>query len=215
MEHYQKKFIELALQYQALRFGEFKLKSGRMSPYFFNMGQFNDGIALACLGECYAAAIHQSDIPFDLLFGPAYKGIPLVCTSSIALSTHFKRNVPYCFNRKEAKDHGEGGITIGAPITGRVMIIDDVITAGTAIRGSFQLLNSFSVQIAGVIVALDRQEKGESELSALQEIQQQYNIPVRSIINFTHIIEYVSKQADFAAFRDPLLAYRKRYGIHL
>lgn len=213
MEPYQKAFIELALEYQALRFGEFKLKSGRISPYFFNVGQLNTGKALKILSECYASAIHQANLPFDVLFGPAYKGIPLVCTTASALYQQYEHDVPYAFNRKEAKDHGEGGLIIGAPLKGRILIIDDVITAGTAMREAIQHIETAGGTVAGIIVALDRQEKGQGELSAIQEIEDSLAIPVHTIITFNHIFEFVAQQPHFHEYQEPLNAYREKYGV--
>ncbi len=212
MESYQKAFIELALEHQALRFGEFTLKSGRLSPYFFNVGQLNTGQALKALGECYANAIRHAGIPFDVLFGPAYKGIPLACATTIALAGEHQLNIPYAFNRKEAKDHGEGGQIIGTPLKGRILIIDDVITAGTAIRESFQLIQANQAQVAGIIVALDRQEKGQGNLSAIQEIQSTFAINVKAIITFADIMEFVKNDSGFSAFIGPMTAYREQYG---
>jgi len=182
MKDYQKNFIELALQYDVLRFGEFELKSGRHSPYFFNAGLFNTGKALAEMGRCYAQAIVESGVEYDILFGPAYKGIPLASSCAMSLFTEHNINTPYSFNRKEAKAHGEGGNIVGAPLEGKVLIIDDVITAGTAIREAMDIISNAGAQAAGVLIALDRQEKGQAELSAIQEVEQQYNIPVLSII---------------------------------
>jgi len=182
MRDYQKAFIEFALSRNVLRFGEFTLKSGRVSPYFFNAGLFNTGSALARLGRYYAEAIVDSGLAFDVLFGPAYKGIPLAATTCVALADHHERDMPYCFNRKEAKAHGEGGNIVGSPLQGRILIIDDVITAGTAIRESMQLIETAGAKPAGVVIALDRQEKGSGELSAIQEVEQQYGIPVLSIV---------------------------------
>lgn len=212
MEKYQTDFIELALENQALKFGEFKLKSGRLSPYFFNVGQLNTGAILKRLGECYASAIQHADISYDILFGPAYKGIPLACATAIALSAQFKQNVPYSFNRKEAKDHGEGGMIIGTPLQGNILIIDDVITAGTAVRESFEIIKAHNATPTGIVVALDRQERGTGELSAIGEIQQNYNIPVKAIITFTDIMEYVQTSKAFSAFIKPLASYREQYG---
>ncbi len=212
VEQYQKAFIQLALENQALRFGEFKLKSGRMSPYFFNVGQLNSGEILKQLGECYAGAINHANMSYDVLFGPAYKGIPLACATAIALNAHYKQNIPYSFNRKEAKDHGEGGIIIGAPLKGRILIIDDVITAGTAVRESFEIIKQHDAAIAGIVVALDRQERGQGELSAIDEIKQSYQIPVKAIITFADIIEFVKNNAEFSAYLAPMNAYRAQYG---
>lgn len=213
MEKYQHAFIKLALEYQALRFGEFKLKSGRISPYFFNMGQFHFGRALNILGECYAQAIQTSGITFDVLFGPAYKGIPLVCTTASALFSGHQQDVPYAFNRKEAKDHGEGGVIVGASLQARVLIIDDVITAGTAMREAIQYIQMQQGNVAGIIVALDRQEKGQGERSAIQEIQDTLSIPVQSIISFQDIFEFVTQHSDFNVYQEPLNTYREHYGI--
>jgi orotate phosphoribosyltransferase len=213
MHAYQQRFIELSLRYKALRFGEFTLKSGRISPYFFNAGLFNDGQALKMLGECYAEAIVQSKLSFDTLFGPAYKGIPLVAATAIALETLFQRNVPYCFNRKEAKDHGEGGLIIGSPLKGDVLILDDVITAGTAMRESFQLIQHEKAVAKGVLVALDRQERGQGTLSAVNEIEHEFKIPVNAIITLEDILGFTASTPEFAEYHEPLLAYRRQYGI--
>ncbi len=211
MHKYQSRFVDYCLTRGALRFGEFTLKSGRVSPYFFNAGIFNHGADLAALAGFYADAIQQSGIDFDLLFGPAYKGIPLAAITASALYTHHQRDIPYAFNRKEAKDHGEGGSTVGADIHGEVMIIDDVITAGTAIRESIALIEQLGARTRAVTIALDRQEKGLGELSAIQEIEQQ-GIEVISIIKLEHILEYLGAGGDSA----PLAAvesYRVHYGI--
>jgi len=213
MRDYQQAFIEFALQQQVLRFGEFTLKSGRVSPYFFNAGLFNSGAALARLGRFYAEAIVASDIGFDVLFGPAYKGIPLAATTVVALADRHDRDVPYSFNRKEAKTHGEGGNIVGAPLQGRVLIIDDVITAGTAIREAMQIIEAAGARPAGVIIALDRQEKGQGELSAIQEVEQQYGIPVLSIIRLEHLVQYLQQQPDMQARLAAVQAYREQYGI--
>lgn len=213
MDEYQQHFLDLALGENALRFGSFTLKSGRESPYFFNAGLFCNGAALATLGRCYAAAIVRSGVEFDMLFGPAYKGIPLVAATAIALADHHGLNVPYCFNRKEAKDHGEGGTLVGAPLEGRALIIDDVITAGTAIREVMTIIEREGALAAGVVIGLDRRERGRHELSAIQEVEQDYGIPVTSIISIDHIITYLdelgSHQATVAAIRE----YRSRYGV--
>jgi orotate phosphoribosyltransferase len=213
MRDYQKAFIEFALQQQVLRFGEFTLKYGRVSPYFFNAGLFNSGASLARLGRFYAEAIVASDIEFDVLFGPAYKGIPLAATTVVALADRHDRDVPYSFNRKEAKTHGEGGNIVGAPLQGRIMIIDDVITAGTAIREAMQIIEAAGARPAGVIIALDRQEKGRGELSAIQEVEQQYGIPVLSIIRLEHLVQYLEQQPDMQANLAAVQTYRERYGI--
>ena len=213
MRDYQKDFIEFSLKNDVLRFGEFTLKSGRVSPYFFNAGLFNSGEALAKLGQYYAAAIKESELKFDVLFGPAYKGIPLATTTAVALYEHQNTNIPYSFNRKEAKAHGEGGNIVGAALEGDILIIDDVITAGTAIRESMEIIDAAGAKPAGVIIALDRQEKGTGELSAIQEVEQQYNIPVLSIIKLEHLITYIEGNADFAQYLDKVKAYREQYGI--
>jgi orotate phosphoribosyltransferase len=213
MRDYQKAFIEFALSRNVLRFGKFTLKSGRVSPYFFNAGLFNTGSALARLGRYYAEAIVDSGLDFDVLFGPAYKGIPLAATTSVALADHHERDIPYSFNRKEAKAHGEGGNIVGAPLEGRILIIDDVITAGTAIRESMQLIETAGAKPAGVVIALDRQEKGSGELSAIQEVQQQYGIPVLSIVKLEDLISYLEQQPAMQANLTAVQAYRERYGV--
>ncbi len=213
MQDYQKDFIEFALKNDVLRFGEFTLKSGRVSPYFFNAGLFNSGEALAKLGQYYATAIKQSKLKFDVLFGPAYKGIPLATTCAVALYEHQNSNIPYSFNRKEAKAHGEGGSIVGAALEGDILIIDDVITAGTAIRESMDIIAAAGAKPAGVIIALDRQEKGTGELSAIQEVEQQYNIPVLSIIKLEHLITYIESNSEFADYTEKVKAYRQQYGI--
>lgn len=213
MRDYQKAFIEFALSREVLRFGEFTLKSGRVSPYFFNAGLFNTGSALARLGQYYAEAIIESDLEFDVLFGPAYKGIPLAAACSVALADHHQRDVPYSFNRKEAKVHGEGGNIVGSPLQGRVLIIDDVITAGTAIRESMQIIDAAGAKPAGVLIALDRQEKGRGELSAIQEVEQEYGIPVLSIIKLENLVTYLEQQPDMQANLAAVRAYREQYGI--
>ncbi len=213
MQNYQKEFIEFALSSKVLRFGEFTLKSGRVSPYFFNAGLFNTGEALAKLGRYYAQALKDSDIQFDVLFGPAYKGIPLASSCAISLATQHNMNVPYSFNRKEAKDHGEGGNIVGAALEGNILIIDDVITAGTAIREAMDIISNAGAQAAGVLIALDRQEKGKAELSAIQEVEQQYNIPVISIIKLADLIEYIKDKPEFKQHLASVEAYRQQYGI--
>ncbi len=213
MHAFQKQFIEFAIKQNVLRFGEFTLKSGRKSPYFFNAGLFNSGGALAELGRSYANAIQSSGIEFDVLFGPAYKGIPIGTTTAVALSNQFQRDVPFCFNRKEAKDHGEGGTLVGAPLQGRILIVDDVITAGTAIREVMGIIQANGAQAAGVVIALDRQERGKGALSAIQEVEQAFGIPVIPIIKLEQIIAYMQSIPDFT---DHLLAvqqYRAEYGI--
>ena len=214
MKSYKSEFIEFALNRQALKFGEFTLKSGRKSPYFFNAGLFNTGKDLALLGRFYAAALMDANLQYDVIFGPAYKGIPIVSSTVVALSEHHNVDVPYCFNRKEAKDHGEGGNLVGSSIhLQRVMLVDDVITAGTAIRESMRILEDNQSKLAGVLICLDRQEKGRGELSAIQEIKQTYNCDVISIITLDDLIQYL--------YRDPsrkhqviqVEAYRSEYGI--
>ena len=212
MEQYQKDFVDFTLETGVLKFGEFTLKSGRISPYFFNAGLFNTGSHLSQLGNFYAQAIKASNLQFDVLFGPAYKGIPLAAATAIALNDNFNRNIPYSFNRKEAKDHGEGGSIVGHPLEGDILIIDDVITAGTAIREAQDIINANDANTKGVIVALDRQEKGKGELSAIQEVEQIFGIRVLSIINLSHIIEHLkaSKNKDVVS---RIESYRSQYGI--
>ncbi len=215
LQAFQEEFIEFVISNGILRFGEFTLKSGRVSPYFFNAGLFNNGEALSFIGRSYAAAIKHADIHYDLLFGPAYKGIPLVSVTAAALAQEYRINKPYCFNRKEAKEHGEGGLTVGAPLQGRVLIIDDVITAGTAVREVMALLKQTGAQAAGIVVALDRQERGNNRLSAIQEIEQEYGIPVISLINLQQLMEYLTVQKDsvVAANLNAVAAYRNAYGV--
>lgn len=212
MKGYQQEFIELAMAKQVLRFGEFTLKSGRQSPYFFNAGLFNDGAAIAALGRCYARAIVDSGLEFGMLFGPAYKGIPLVTATAAALAEHHGRSLPFAFNRKEAKAHGEGGNIIGAPLAGRVLIVDDVITAGTAIRESIDLIRGAGATPAGVALALDRQERGQGALSAVQEVQQTFSIPVLHIITLADLIAHLAG-AGMPGVLERLQAYRSAYGI--
>ena len=212
MEQYQKDFVDFTLETGVLKFGEFTLKSGRVSPYFFNAGLFNTGSHLSELGKFYAQAIEASDLKFDVLFGPAYKGIPLASAASIALNDSFNRNVPYSFNRKEAKDHGEGGSIVGHPLEGDILIIDDVITAGTAIHEAQEIIPSSGATAKGVIVALDRQEKGKGELSAIQEVEKVFGIRVLSIISLTHIIDYLKSNND-SKILTQIESYRSQYGI--
>ena len=212
MEQYQKDFVDFTLETGVLKFGEFTLKSGRISPYFFNAGLFNKGSHLSELGKFYAQAIEVSALKFDVLFGPAYKGIPLAAAVSIALNDSFNHNVPYSFNRKEAKDHGEGGSIVGHPLEGDILIIDDVITAGTAIREAQDIIQNCGANAKGVIVALDRQEKGKGELSAIQEVEQIFGITVLSIINLSHIIDYL-KISDDSKILAKIQSYRTQYGI--
>ena len=212
MEQYQKDFVDFTLETGVLKFGEFTLKSGRVSPYFFNAGLFNTGSHLSELGKFYAQAIEASDLKFDVLFGPAYKGIPLASAASIALNDSFNRNIPYSFNRKEAKDHGEGGSIVGHPLEGDILIIDDVITAGTAIHEAQEIIQSSGATAKGVIVALDRQEKGKGELSAIQEVEKVFGIRVLSIISLNHIINYLKSNND-SIILTQIESYRSQYGI--
>ena len=215
MQQYQQQFIEFALSRNVLRFGEFTLKSGRVSPYFFNAGLFNSGEDLAKLGEFYAQAIQAQQLEYDLIFGPAYKGIPIATAAATALYHQFAINKPVCFNRKEAKDHGEGGNLIGSPLQGKVLLIDDVITAGTAIRESMQLIEANHATLAGVMIALDRQEKGKSDLSAIQEVERDYHCRVSSIITLEHLLTYLQQSEQYSEFLPKMLAYRQQYGINL
>ncbi|MET0984688.1 MAG: orotate phosphoribosyltransferase [Steroidobacteraceae bacterium] len=205
-------FIRLCLDLGVLRFGEFKLKSGRVSPYFFNAGLFNTGRALAELGRYYAQTIQSSELIFDLLFGPAYKGIPLVAATAVALADHHGRSLPWAFNRKEAKDHGEGGSIVGANLGGRVLILDDVMTAGTALRESLRIIEAHGAVPAGVIIALDREERGTGELSAVQEVQSRYRLPVHSILKLADLISYLEQQSDPAQL-EAMRRYREEYGV--
>lgn len=213
MLDYQKAFIEFAISTGVLRFGEFTLKSGRISPYFFNSGLFNTGKRLADLGRFYADALITSQVEFDVLFGPAYKGIPLASACAIALGDHHGRDVAYCFNRKEAKDHGEGGMLVGAKLQGQVMIIDDVISAGTSVRESIELIKMAGAITAGVVIAVDRQEKGQGEQSAIQEIEQNYAMPIVSIIRLEDIIVYLKDSSEFNQYYHKIQAYRDKYGV--
>ena len=213
MQAYQREFIRFAIERGVLRFGEFTLKSGRISPYFFNAGLFNSGAALAQLGRFYAAAIVDSKIPFDVLFGPAYKGIPLAATTAVALADQHQLDVPWCFNRKEAKDHGEGGSLVGAPLAGDVLIIDDVITAGTAIREVMQIINAQQAKAAGVLIALNREERGNGELSAIQEVERDFGIPVVSIVSLTQVLEFLADDPQLKQHLPAVEAYRAQYGI--
>jgi orotate phosphoribosyltransferase len=219
MQEYQLTFIELALAREALRFGQFRLKSGRDSPYFFNAGLFSDGEAASVLGRCYAAAVVRSGLEFDMLFGPAYKGIPLATATAIALAASHGRSVPYAYNRKEAKEHGEGGVVVGAALHGRVLIVDDVITAGTAVRASLELIRRAGAEPVGVALALDREERGQGELSAVQELERGEGLKCVSVVTLSDLIEALSRPADgkpriTAEQLAQLRAYRARYGAH-
>lgn len=212
MTTFTQQFIQFAIAKEVLRFGEFKTKAGRLSPYFFNAGLFNDGAGLLKLGEFYAQAILKSGIQFDMLFGPAYKGITLAASIAIALARQ-GRNVPYAYNRKEAKDHGEGGAIVGAPLAGRVLIVDDVISAGTSVRESVALIRAANATPCAVAIALDRQEKGQSELSAVQEVQRDYGIPVVSIAGLADLISYLQDAPELAQFKRTIEVYRATYGV--
>ena len=213
MRAYKREFLELALELGVLRFGEFTLKSGRVSPYFFNAGLFSSGYAAAKLGRYYASAIAYSEVEFDMLFGPAYKGIPLATLAAAALAEHHDVDVPYCFNRKEAKGHGEGGGIVGAPLSGRVLVVDDVITAGTAVREAQRLIVDAGAEMAGLVISLDRQELGQGTTSAVQELENSLGIPVVSIVRLEDLIDMLEDSAEFAEFLDPVLSYRQKYGV--
>ncbi|HBY84254.1 MAG TPA: orotate phosphoribosyltransferase [Colwellia sp.] len=221
MKDYQREFIEFAIEKQVLRFGEFTLKSGRVSPYFFNAGLFKTGGDLARLGRFYAATLMDSKIDFDLVFGPAYKGIPIATTTTVALYDHHNTDVPYCFNRKEAKTHGEGGSLVGAELEGKIMLVDDVITAGTAIRESMEIIKAHGAQLSGVLIALDRQEKGQGELSAIQEVERDFGTQVAAIVTLGDVVTYleeklkekVANQPDLAENLASIKEYRLNYGI--
>ncbi|EHA1125010.1 MULTISPECIES: orotate phosphoribosyltransferase [Vibrio] len=213
MKAYQREFIEFALEKQVLKFGEFTLKSGRKSPYFFNAGLFNTGRDLARLGRFYAAALADSAIEFDVLFGPAYKGIPIATTTAVALADHHDIDTPYCFNRKEAKDHGEGGNLVGSALEGRIMLVDDVITAGTAIRESMEIIQANGADLAGVLVAIDRQEKGKGELSAIQEVERDFGCAVISIVSLSDLITYLEEKGDATEHLAAVKAYREQFGV--
>ena len=213
MKSYQIEFIKFAIETGVLRFGSFTLKSGRVSPYFFNSGLFNTGGLLARLGRFYAQAISESNLDYDVLFGPAYKGIPLASTTVVALADHHQRDVPYVFNRKEKKDHGEGGQLVGAKLNGKILIIDDVISAGTSVRESVNIIKMENAIPAGVIIALDRQERGQDTRSAIQEVEETQNIPVVSIICLDHILAYLQDNHELAEFLPSVQAYRRQYGV--
>ena len=212
MFNFRQDFIRFAVQQKVLCFGEFQTKAGRLSPYFFNAGLFNDGASLRNLSQFYAQAILASELQFDMLFGPAYKGIPLVAGTAIALAEQ-GRNVPYCFNRKEAKDHGEGGLTVGAALRSRVLIVDDVISAGTSVRESIELIRSAGAEPCGVVIALDRMERGQGELSAAQEVQRNYGIPLVSIATLEDLLGYLRDEADMVQNLAAVQSYRDRYGV--
>ncbi|WP_394241294.1 orotate phosphoribosyltransferase [Halopseudomonas laoshanensis] len=214
MHEYQREFIRFALDRQVLRFGEFTLKSGRKSPYFFNAGLFNTGSALGRLGRFYAQAfVHSGLDDIDVIFGPAYKGIPLAAVTAVSLAESFDRDVPYCFNRKEAKDHGEGGTLVGAPLKGRVLIIDDVITAGTAVREVIEIIKAAGAEPAAVMIALNREERGQGELSAIQEVERDFGIPVVSIVSLTQVLDFLQEDADLRHHLPAVQAYRAEFGI--
>jgi orotate phosphoribosyltransferase len=213
MKDYQKAFLDFAIDQGVMRFGEFTLKSGRVSPYFFNAGLFNTGGALARLGKYYAQAIVDSGIEFDVLFGPAYKGIPLAAATAVALYEEHGKDVPYAFNRKEAKEHGEGGNIVGAALEGRILVIDDVITAGTAIRESVDIIGAHGAELCGVVISLNRQERGKAELSAIQEIEQNYGIQVASIVALEHLVELLGAEGGRDQQLAAIQAYRDEYGV--
>ncbi|WP_456405163.1 orotate phosphoribosyltransferase [Thiolapillus sp.] len=213
MQDYKKEFIEFSLDVGVLRFGEFTLKSGRLSPYFFNAGLFNTGAALARLGRYYAQAIVDSGIEFDVLYGPAYKGIPLAAVTAAALFDQHGRDIAYAFNRKEAKDHGEGGVIVGHALEGRILIIDDVISAGTSVRESMDIIDQQGAKPAGVVIALDRQEKGQGELSAIQEVERDYNIPVAGIVTLKDLMTFLEEKGDSPAQLQAIRKYRENYGV--
>lgn len=213
MQDFQREFIEFSLEHEVLRFGSFTLKSGRQSPYFFNAGLFNTGSRLAALGRFYAAAIEASGVGFDVMLGPSYKGIPIASATAVQLAEQYDRDVPWCFNRKVAKDHGEGGLIVGSPLTGRVLIVDDVITAGTAIREVMEIVTAEGAQAVGVVVAVDRQERGTGDLSAIQQVEQDFGVEVVSIISFDQIIEYLETSGRHAEHLGSVRAYRDEFGV--
>ncbi len=213
MRAYKKEFIELAIELGVLRFGEFTLKSGRVSPYFFNAGLFNTGYAVAKLGRYYATAVAEANLKFDMIFGPAYKGIPLVALTASSLAEHQDIDVPFSYNRKEAKAHGEGGSIVGAPLEGRVLIIDDVITAGTAVREAYQIITAAGAEVAGLVISLDRQERGQGPASAVQELQQALGISVVSIISLNDLIVTLEESKEYESYLEPVLEYRQKFGV--
>ncbi|MGB4467239.1 MAG: orotate phosphoribosyltransferase [Azovibrio sp.] len=209
---FRQEFIEFAVGHQVLRFGEFKTKAGRLSPYFFNAGLFNDGASMLRLSQFYVKSIQAGGLPFDMLFGPAYKGIPLVTGVAMAMAMA-GRNLPFAYNRKEAKDHGEGGTLVGAPLQGKVLIVDDVISAGTSVRESVELIRAAGAQVAGVAIALDRMELGLGQLSAVQEVERDYGLPVLAVANLEHLMGYLQGHPELAAHREAVAAYRSQYGV--
>ena len=213
MEQYKRDFIEFALRRNVLKFGEFTLKSGRKSPYFFNAGLFNTGADLASLGEFYAAAIQASAVDFDVVFGPAYKGIPIGTSVSVALFNHYGIDKPVCFNRKEVKDHGEGGNLIGSPLQGKILLVDDVITAGTAIRESMELISANKAELAAVLIALNRKERGKGELSAIQEVERDYQCQVLSIIDLDDLMQFIEQDPRYSSHLPEMRAYRAEFGV--
>ena len=213
MKAFQRDFIEFAIERGVLKFGEFTLKSGRVSPYFFNAGLFNRGGDLAKLGRFYADALMDAGVAFDVLFGPAYKGIPIATTTAVALADSHKLDVPYCFNRKEAKTHGEGGNLVGSPLEGKVMLVDDVITAGTAIRESMTLIEQQQASLSGVLIALDRQERGNGELSAIQEVERDFGTQVISIVSLADVVAYLTEKGGVDIEISAINTYRENYGI--
>jgi orotate phosphoribosyltransferase len=213
MQDYQREFIEFALDHDVLRFGDFTLKSGRRSPYFFNAGLFNTGERLAGLGTFYASAVVDSQLEFDVLLGPAYKGIPIASATAVQLAAQHGLDVPWCFNRKEAKDHGEGGLIVGSPLEGRVLVVDDVITAGTAIREVMEIVDAAGATAVGIVVAVDRQERGQGGLSAIQEVERDFGVTVIAIITLGQIIEYLEETGRYAEHLDAIRGYREEFGI--
>ncbi|WP_118785295.1 orotate phosphoribosyltransferase [Haemophilus haemolyticus] len=213
MEQYKRDFIEFALSRNVLKFGEFTLKSGRKSPYFFNAGLFNTGADLARLGEFYAAAIQASAVHFDVVFGPAYKGIPIGTSVSVALFNRYGIDKPVCFNRKEVKDHGEGGNLIGSPLQGKILLVDDVITAGTAIRESMELISANQAELAAVLIALNRKERGKGELSAIQEVERDYQCQVLSIIDLDDLMQFIEQDPRYSSHLPEMRAYRAEFGV--
>ena len=210
---YKRDFIEFALGHEVLRFGEFTLKSGRLSPYFFNAGLFNTGVRLAGLGRYYAEAIVAAGIEFDVLLGPAYKGIPIASAAAVQLAERHDRDVPWAFNRKEAKDHGEGGLIVGTPLAGRVLLVDDVITSGAAIREVMTIVDNSPASLAGVVVSVDRQERGSGALSAIQEVERDRGVRVHAIVTLDDIVAYLRESGQHAEHLDAMLAYREQYGV--